>query len=99
MIGTVDSFMSLREHFGRDSVFPLYIDTSDRIRLERAMKRENRQEHPRYDEMCRRFLADEEDFSDERLQNAGITRRFDNNAELTDCLRCLVSYITEKERE
>ena len=39
-----------------------------------------------YEEMCRRFLADSEDFSEENIAKAGITRRFSNNGELEDCI-------------
>ena len=42
-------------------------------------------ECPEYKEMCRRFLADEEDFSDERLRRLEITRRF-RNSEKEHCL-------------
>ena len=50
----------------------------DGERLARALKRERGQEMPRYEEMCRRFLADAEDFSEENLERAGIKRRFQN---------------------
>ena len=36
--------------------------------------------------MCRRFLADSEDFSEENIARAGITRRFSNNGEFENCL-------------
>ena len=36
------------------------------------------QESPKYEELCRRFLADAKDFSEEKLNEAGITRRFVN---------------------
>ncbi|MBP3279964.1 MAG: guanylate kinase, partial [Butyrivibrio sp.] len=62
VIGTLESYCYIRDYFGKENVVPLLIDVEARIRLERAMKREGKQENPRYDEMCRRFLADEEDF-------------------------------------
>lgn len=96
IIGTIDSLISLEEHFGKDKVCPLYIETTDRIRLERAMRREEKQEKPHYAEMCRRYLADEADFSEERLAMGGIERRFENNTELEDCLKELVAYITRQ---
>ena len=71
-IGTLDSYISLRDHFGTERVYPVYIETTDRVRLERAMAREADQTVPRYDEMCRRFLADQADYSEERLGRAGI---------------------------
>lgn len=50
------------------------------------MHREADQENPRYKEMCRRFLADSEDFDEEKITAAGITRRYDNNGPLDDCV-------------
>ena len=52
----------------------------------RAIHREQKQDNPHYEEMCRRFLADSEDFSEENIAKAGITRRFSNNGELEDCI-------------
>jgi hypothetical protein len=49
---------------------------------------------PLYAEMCRRFLADAEDFSEENLKRAGIVRRFEN-LKMEKCL----SEITELIRE
>ena len=84
IIGTLESYCYIRDYFGKDNVVPVYIDTNAKIRLERAMHREEQQEKPRYDEMCRRFLADEEDFSDAKLSDAKIEKRFENNAEIED---------------
>ena len=44
-----------------------------------------RQETPKYEEMCRRFLADAADFSAEKLEMAGITQVFEND----DLERCV----------
>ena len=41
---------------------------------------------PKYAEMCRRFLADTEDFSEENLMRAGIGVRFENK-ELENCIK------------
>ena len=43
--------------------------------------------------MCRRFLADSEDFSEERIAEAGIDRRF-YNGELETCLKEVMDYIS-----
>ena len=74
---------------------PILIDVDAKIRLTRAMHREEKQEHPRYDEMCRRFLADEEDFSEDKLENAGVTERFYNNGALDDCIKEIREFILE----
>lgn len=78
MVGTLESYTKIREYFGKDCVYPLYIEVDDGDRLQRALNRERKQAEPKYAEMCRRFLADEQDFSDENLVAAGITRRFQN---------------------
>ena len=49
------------------------------MRLSRALERERAQENPKYEEMCRRFLADQLDFSQENLDKAGITNIFNND--------------------
>lgn len=72
--------------FGRERVLPLYLQVPDGLRLRRAIEREERQRSPSYVEVCRRFLADEDDFSEERLLACGPMRRYDN-IDLEDCLR------------
>ena len=96
MIGTPESATSLRAYYGDERVEPLYIDTDDGIRLERALNRERKQENPRYDEMCRRFLADMEDFSEEALAKAGIRARFANNDSPEECIEQIREYIHNK---
>ena len=63
----------------RERVVPIYIEVEDGIRLERAIGRERQQREPHYEEMCRRFLADAADFSEEKLLDAQITVRFAND--------------------
>ncbi len=94
IIGTIESYLKCAEFYGSDRTVPLMIDLDDGERLSRALKRERKQEHPKYEEMCRRFLADSEDFSEEKLKEAGITatNRFDNT-DLDECLEKIVSYI------
>ena len=94
-IGTPQSYCVLRNHFGSDKVFPLYIDVDDGIRLERALQRERQREKPDYAEMCRRYLSDHEDFSDENLRKAGITMKFSNDGELDACVSRIASWIRE----
>ncbi len=98
-IGTLESYEKLAAYFGRDRVVPLYITVDPDIRLLRAVERERQQEKPSYTELCRRFLADEEDFSPEKLSAAGITREFSNNGRLEDCAAKLrAAVLAEKER-
>ena len=60
-------------------MLPIYVEVEDGDRLIRAIHREKGQQVPKYEEMCRRFLADASDFSEEKLHEAGITHRFVND--------------------
>ena len=91
----MESYIKIRGYFGQDKVVPIYIDLDDGERLTRALQREKNQSEPRYEEMCRRFLADEQDFSEERITAAGIKKRFVNN-KLEGCLLEIIEYIKEE---
>lgn len=92
MIGTLVSYRALREYFGEEKLVPVYIEVEDGLRLSRAIERERRQTDPKYAELCRRFLADEDDFSEKNIQAAGITRRF-MNIESEKCVSEIKKYI------
>lgn len=92
IIGTLESFVKTAEYFGRDKVVPVLLEVDDGIRLQRALDRERRQENPRYQELCRRYLADEEDFSEEKLKAAGVTLKF-SNENLEKCLSEIEAYL------
>ena len=77
-IGTLESYMKLKEYLGKERLVPIYIEVEDGLRLERALQREREQKEPKYKELCRRFLADAEDFSEERLLEAEIQTRYEN---------------------
>ncbi|MCR5272464.1 MAG: guanylate kinase [Lachnospiraceae bacterium] len=78
MIGTLETLTKLNKYYGEDKIVPIYIEVEDGIRLQRALDREKLEEKPRYTEMCRRFLADTEDFSEEKIKEAGVKKRFEN---------------------
>lgn len=93
-IGTLESYRQIRAYYGQDRVVPLYIQVDDGLRLQRALKREMKPGNQHYEEMCRRFLADQEDFREEKLEEAGISRRYQNDqgraiciAEVTEAIR------------
>ena len=86
------SYRALRKYFGESYIVPIYLEVEDGLRLVRALERERRQDEPKYAEMCRRFLADEEDFSEENLIKSGITERFCNE-DLAACLDKIRTYI------
>ena len=78
LIGTLESYIKIRDYFGEENTIPIYIEVEDGERLLRAIAREKEQDVPKYEEMCRRFLADAKDFSEENLEKAGISKRFIN---------------------
>lgn len=94
-IGTLMSYVKIRERFGSSTVVPVYIEVDDNVRFLRAVEREKSQSEPKYSELCRRFLADNEDFSEEKLAEAGITRKFCNNGRLEDCLSEILEFIND----
>ncbi|MBO4609980.1 MAG: guanylate kinase [Lachnospiraceae bacterium] len=91
--GTIPAYIKLRDHFGAENTIPVMIETDDGIRLERAMRREKKQEAPRYKEMCRRFITDSEDFDEEKMKAAGVEHVFMNNEDLDKCIREVSDFI------
>lgn len=84
-IGTLETYEKIREYYGAEHLVPIYIEVEDGERLARALEREHRQAVPKYKEMCRRFLADEEDFCEENLKRLGIDKRY-RNTDMETCL-------------
>lgn len=97
-IGTLEGYRKIREYYGKSSCVPIYIEVEDGERLLRAIAREKKQKIPQYEEMCRRFIADAADFSEEQLRQAGITERFLNET-LQETLERIAEYIRRKQEE
>ena len=93
-IGTLESYVKLRDYFGQERLVPIYVEVEDGLRLERALARERMQATPKYEEMCRRFLADAADFSVDNLNKAGITRKL-LNIDMDKCVGEIVLGIRE----
>lgn len=93
-IGTLQSYIEMKKVYG-DNLIPIYIELEDGIRLQRALTRELTQSNPKYAELCRRFLADCEDFSEEKLLNCNILTRFENN-DLENCILKIKKFIIKK---
>lgn len=91
-IGTLQSFVQIKKFFG-SAVVPIYIEVDDGVRLARAVERERGEKVPKYKELCRRFIADCDDFSEENLKSAGIEMRFRNDNSIEDCISEIKKYI------
>lgn len=94
IIGTLEACARFREYFGWERVLPIMVELEDGILLQRALDREKKQKTPKYEEMCRRFLADSVDFSEEKKREAGNPRCFYND-DLERCTGEIVRYIQE----
>ncbi|MBA4688673.1 MAG: guanylate kinase [Candidatus Galacturonibacter soehngenii] len=94
MIGTLESFIKTKKYYGNELIVPIYIEVEDGLRLERALTRERQQTFPKYEEMCRRFLADQKDFSEDKIVEAGISKRFQNH-NLEECIIEVSNYINQ----
>lgn len=93
-IGVLESYLALRDYYGAERVVPLYIEVEDGERLQRALDRERAQQEPKYAELCRRFLADSEDFAEGKIAEAGIEKRF-RNRDLKESIEEISEYIKE----
>ena len=94
LIGTLEAYQKLVAYFGAEKVLPVYVALDDGVRLQRALDREKKQAQPKYEEMCRRFLADSEDFSEEKLKEAGNPKSFYND-NLDECIDKIEQYLRE----
>ena len=94
MIGTLESYEKMCAYFEVGKMVPVYIEVPDGIRLLRAVKREENQKKPNYREVCRRYLADEKDFSEENLERLGITKRY----QTTDMEMCLEEILRDLDK-
>lgn len=98
MTGTLESYNAILKYFKDKKsikIIPIYIEVEDGIRLERALKREKEQSNPKYVELCRRFIADSKDFSEENINKSGIKKRFQND-NLDNCVNEIIEYLKNK---
>lgn len=89
VIGTLESYRKIRDYYGQNRVFPIFITSTEEHLLERSLEREKKQEKPNYRELCRRFLADGEDYAGEKIREAGITEAYANDGRIEDFLKAV----------
>lgn len=87
LITTLEGAKALTDCYGPEHVRVVCLHADDRTRLLRYIDRESRQERPDYAEVCRRFLADQADFSPERLAQFPNLASIDTGAPVEDCLK------------
>ena len=89
MIGTPDVVDKLYDYYDDDTVIIIYLELDEKERLLRCINREEMQSAPNYSEVCRRFLADEEDFYKGRFEKYKRLYRVDSsNSNCVNVSRC-----------
>ncbi|MBQ9349290.1 MAG: guanylate kinase [Oscillibacter sp.] len=86
LIITPEGVRGIAARYGADRVRTILLDVDDRTRIHRCVEREDAQSRPDYEELCRRFLADQRDFAEERVADLPNLRRMDSSRPLADCL-------------
>lgn len=65
---TWQGYEQFLKYYSREELIPFYFQMDDGIRLERAINREINTKNNNFSELCRRFLADSEDFKEEYIE-------------------------------
>lgn len=94
-INTLAGYESLKEYY-QDNIIPIYIYVEDGIRLTRALEREKLEDNPKYAEMCRRYLADNNDFNIDRLLDLEIDKIYDNSKDIETCINEISNTINKE---
>ncbi len=85
LITTLEGVKGIIEYYGADVVNLICLVADDRTRLLRCIERESKQKVPDYSEVCRRFLADQQDFSDENIRGFKNIYYIDTNCDISEC--------------
>ncbi len=86
IITTLEGAHSITEFYGEDRVCVVYLAIDDKERLLRCISRESMQENPDYSEVCRRFIADQKDFSEEKIKEFNNLYYIDSSKSIEECL-------------
>lgn len=86
LITTLEGLHNIIEQYGSKIVHVVYLYIDDKERLIRCINRESQQATPDYLEVCRRFIADQEDFSEEHMKQFEHIHYINTGEELEKCL-------------
>ena len=87
LITTLEGAHSITKHYGEENVCVIYMAIGDKERLLRCIDRESRQENPDYSEVCRRFIADQADFTEEKVNEFNNLYYIDSGKSVEECLK------------
>lgn len=86
LITTLEGAHSITDRYGEENVFIIYLIIDDKKRLLRCIERESRQDTPDYSEVCRRFIADQKDFSEEKIRKFNNIYYIDSAESIENCI-------------
>ncbi len=86
LITTLEGAMGITDHYGADMVRIVYLTIDDKTRLLRYIERESKQARPDYEEVCRRFIADQKDFSQENINALKNVYSINSALSVEECL-------------
>lgn len=100
LIGTIDTynnFIKYKNGILKKHIIPIYIDIDDEGELlHRLIKREYSQKCQNFKEICRRFIADSDDFSDENLEKIPNLNIVSNKLYVEDTIDNIINkYMTK----
>ncbi len=87
-------YQKILNYFEPKLIVPVYFELEAGVRLERALERERKKDQ-NYLEMCRRFLADQKDFTKEML-NTYKPYIIDNNGTVEETMKQLDELFVNK---
>ena len=93
VVNTWAAYQKYVEFYGPEMLTPIYFSMDDGLRLERALLREKMQDNPNYAEVCRRFLKDSEDFTEDCIKKYN-PYVIDNNGTYETIVERLSDYVT-----
>lgn len=89
------AYQKFLEVYSKECLIPIYFQLDKGIRLQRALDRERQSTKSDYAEMCRRFLADEQDFTDDMIT---LYKPFiiDNNGNMKETMEQIDNIMVRK---
>lgn len=92
---TWDGYQKFLNIYPRECLVPLYFQLDKDARIQRALDRERNSKTSDYAEMCRRFLADEQDFPEDKIE---FYKPYiiDNNGSIEETLEQLENIMVRK---
>lgn len=98
-VNTLEGLDQYLKYYKKEDIFSILIQVDNGIRLQRALNRERVQENPKYDELCRRYLADSIDFSEENISKRPIDIIINNDGTFEEVYKNVEKYLSRQLRK